>query len=435
MTATVNAPAGNNGGSSAPGVVLARLDAALDELDAALRALPVERFDPICLTWAGERAGRGRASLDRFDAVLAGRAKALTAAGRVRDPISVLDPHGRRNPAEVNAAAGRADTLEDAPTLDAAFAAGQLPAAHLDAIAKARKPLRGALRQAFDDHHDELARQARTQSLRRFKHTLAALVDQLQARHGEIERDRLIRRRSLRRWFDDDGMRHWHLIAPQEAAARLDGALDAEIEALFHHDRDRTGDDLRRTSEQLAHDALVTLVSGGHAAKRPGKAEIVVHIDHQTLLTGLHERSIHVDNNGQPISPGVVRRLACDADIIPLLLGGDSVPLDVGRAARTATPDQRRALAAVYPTCAVSDCSVRYAHCEVHHTDEWNDHGFTDLAKLAPLCTGSNGHHHLVHDHGWKMTLDPDRTMRLYRPDGTLDSTHRPPGLSPPRGP
>jgi len=74
--------------------------------------------------------------------------------------------------------------------------------------------------------------------LAQFRRTFTTLVDRLHADHGNDPGDRLRRQRSLRRWTSDDGIRHWHLAVDPEAAARLDGALDAQIEALFHRDRD-----------------------------------------------------------------------------------------------------------------------------------------------------------------------------------------------------
>jgi hypothetical protein len=56
-----------------------------------------------------------------------------------------------------------------------------------------------------------------------------------------------------------------------------------------------------------------------------------------------------------------VRRLCCDADILPVVFGSDGVVLDVGRAARLATADQRRALAAMYSRCGHPDCHVAYS--------------------------------------------------------------------------
>ena len=119
-----------------------------------------------------------------------------------------------------------------------------------------------------------------------------------------------------------------------------------------------------------------------------------------------------------PLTPDAVRRLACDAELIPTVLGSTGAVLDQGRARRVATAAQRHALRAMYRTCGHPDCTVRFADCEIHHVIEWiHQHGPTDLANLLPLC---NEHHHLVHDAGWHLTLHPDRTITLRRPDGTV---------------
>ncbi|MDQ3352720.1 MAG: 13E12 repeat family protein, partial [Actinomycetota bacterium] len=342
------------------------VDDALERLDRALGALAVDGFDAATLTSAGRRAARGRATLDRFDAVLARRAKRLAAAGTVRDATAVLDPDGQRASGDVDAARRRAAAIADSPPLGDAFERGGLPAAHLDVIARARRALRGEMLRRFDAEQDDLLIAAGRQPLSAFRRTVTRLVEGLHADAGADRNQRLHHRRSLRRWWDDDGMRHWHLSIDTAAAARIDGALDAQVEALFHRDRD--DGDTHRTSDQLACDALGELVAGGHAATRPGRAEISVIVDYDTLVNGLHDRSIHVDNNGQPITPDAIRRLACDADILPIVLAGGTVPLDMGRRVRTATHEQRLALAAIYPGCAISDCQVRFANCEVHHT-------------------------------------------------------------------
>ena len=131
-------------------------------------------------------------------------------------------------------------------------------------------------------------------------------------------------------------------------------------------------------------------------ALRP--AEILVLVDLETLRTGLHEASICETFDGQPLPPATVRRLACDADIIPIVLDGDSRVVDVGRAKRLATADQRRALRAMHQTCAAPDCPVRFGDCDIHHLTEWRDGGMTNLANLIPLCSK---HHHLIHEGQW----------------------------------
>ncbi len=122
-------------------------------------------------------------------------------------------------------------------------------------------------------------------------------------------------------------------------------------------------------------------------------------------------------DDGTPLPPATVRRLCCDANIVPVVLGGDGVVLDVGRSRRLATCDQRRALSAMYSHCAYPGCHVTFDHCKIHHVVDWVNGGRTDLHRLIPLCTA---HHHLVHEGGWTLQLHPDRTITLVRPDDTI---------------
>jgi len=67
------------------------------------------------------------------------------------------------------------------------------------------------------------------------------------------------------------------------------------------------------------------------------------------------------------IGPGEVRRLSCDAQITPIVLGANSEPLDVGREKRCATLAQRRAVAVRDGGCAHPGCDRPPSSCEVHH--------------------------------------------------------------------
>jgi hypothetical protein len=71
--------------------------------------------------------------------------------------------------------------------------------------------------------------------------------------------------------------------------------------------------------------------------------------------------------SGCPLSASATRRLACDADIIPIVLGTDSVPLDLGRAYRLVKPEQRTALVARDKGCAYPNCSAPASWCDAHH--------------------------------------------------------------------
>lgn len=129
-----------------------------------------------------------------------------------------------------------------------------------------------------------------------------------------------------------------------------------------------------------------------------------------------------------------LRRWLCDADILPVTLNGDSIPVDVGRTSRTATAAQRLALRAMYPTCGFPHCSIGFDQCRIHHVTYWHNHGRSDLHNLLPLC---EHHHHLVHEGGWTLTISKGRTLTIHRPDGTRHhhgTTHTqrpPPGRQP----
>jgi hypothetical protein len=90
----------------------------------------------------------------------------------------------------------------------------------------------------------------------------------------------------------------------------------------------------------------------------------------------------------------------------------------------------------MYRTCAYPGCPVRFDACRIHHVHWWDHGGPTNLDKLVPLCSS---HHHLVHEGGWTLTLHPDRTLTIHRPDRTLffegPTTNRTPTRAPPPQP
>ena len=127
--------------------------------------------------------------------------------------------------------------------------------------------------------------------------------------------------------------------------------------------------------------------------------EICVHIDYATMLNGLHELSVCETADGIPLPPETVRRLACEAAIVPIVLNGAGEALNCGREQRVANRAQRRALRAMYRTCGYPGCDVVFDRCDIHHVIEWLRLGSTDLDNLLPLCSK---HHHLVHEGRWR---------------------------------
>ena len=96
---------------------------------------------------------------------------------------------------------------------------------------------------------------------------------------------------------------------------------------------------------------------------------------------------------GTSISPGDLRRLACDADILPMILGGDSEILDVGRSQRLVTSSIRVALTLRDKGCVFPGCHTPATACHAHHLLPWWAGGSTSLENLALVCAH---HHNLV---------------------------------------
>jgi hypothetical protein len=188
-------------------------------------------------------------------------------------------------------------------------------------------------------------------------------------------------------------MCHTQISLDPEADARFSAMFDAAIAAERSH-----GDD-GRTFDQLRADAFLTTVTATPVPGSRRPAELLVVVDLETLRHGLHHAGVCETFDGQPLPPSTVRRLACEADIIPIVLGGDSRVVDVGRAKRLASADQRRALRTMHRTCAAPDCPVRFGDCDIHHLTEWKDGGGTDLGNVIPLCSK---HHHLIHEGQWR---------------------------------
>ena len=94
------------------------------------------------------------------------------------------------------------------------------------------------------------------------------------------------------------------------------------------------------------------------------------------------------------IAPENVRRIACEAGVIPVVLGRSGAVLDVGRIQRFFTLDQVRALWVRDRGCTFPGCVMPPLHCDAHHLQHWIDDGPTDLANGALLCPR---HHEIVH--------------------------------------
>ena len=150
---------------------------------------------------------------------------------------------------------------------------------------------------------------------------------------------------------------------------------------------------------------------------------VAVTIDYDDLLRGT---GFATTETGEQVSPDTARRMACDADLIPIVLGTGSEVLDVGRHQRLATAAIWKALVARDRHCRFPGCTRPPLMCHAHHLQHWIDGGPTSLENLLLLCST---HHRLVHAGPWTIVATGPRQLEFHPPPGVrrIGATPRPP--------
>ncbi|MBQ0993180.1 DUF222 domain-containing protein [Micromonospora sp. H61] len=205
--------------------------------------------------------------------------------------------------------------------------------------------------------------------------------------------------------------RHLTLSEQTDGRLRLTGTLDTETAGLLRAAIDPltapSGPDDTRSPGQRRHDALadicrLALRTGELPDSGGDSAQIVITTNYDGLTRQLSTGALDI---GLELTPGTVRRLACDAAILPAVLGGTGQVLDVGRQRRLITGPLRRALVIRDRGCAFPGCDRPPRWCHAHHIHHWADGGTTNLDNAVLLC----GHHHRhVHQADWVVRLGDD---------------------------
>ena len=180
--------------------------------------------------------------------------------------------------------------------------------------------------------------------------------------------------------------------------------------------------DLRSGGQRYA-DALTQLCqlsTPSLPSVRGERPHVLLTISYETLRGELAENPPYLET-GTPISVGAARRILCDANVIPVVLGSDSQPLDVGRATREVPVGLRRALIARDGGCTFPACDRPPSWCDSHHIIYWSAGGITALCNLCLLCSQ---HHDAVHHDGWEITMIGQRPWFL--PPAWIDSPRTP---------
>ena len=199
------------------------------------------------------------------------------------------------------------------------------------------------------------------------------------------------------------------------SAARAASGTDADADAGIRVEPElrpypvRMGQAFSELIEHLPVDRLPQ--AGGVAAT------VTVTMDYDRLVQGVGAAEL---STGTRISAGQARRLACNAGLVPAVLGGDSVCLDLGRSRRLHSRHQRIAIGLSQRGCVWPGCDRPPAWTEIHHLQPWSAGGSTDL-NAAMVCPR---HHHLAHQ-DWQIRMGADHVPEVIPPPG-IDPTQTP---------
>ncbi|GGK67793.1 hypothetical protein GCM10011509_15200 [Ornithinimicrobium pekingense] len=198
------------------------------------------------------------------------------------------------------------------------------------------------------------------------------------------------------------GMTRFVIDAPPGQAAMITGALTSRLAAPTPGPE---GEPDERSATQRRFDAFVTVFSRGlscpQGTPQIARATLFVTMDLDDLREDTPGHGVSL--GGDLLSAAQVRQAACEAEVIPVILGGESQVLDLGRARRLASPEQVKALYLRDGGCTFPGCTVPAQWTIAHHDPWWSHGGATDLDKLALLC---ERHHTHVHQNDLRASID-----------------------------
>lgn len=307
------------------------------------------------------------------------------------------------------------------PATADALQAGDISLAHARVIDTALDALPATLNPETVTSAEEFladqARQLTPDDLRRVAHQLRCTLDQdgvlADERDAVADRELCVSRDHLGR-----------VVFRGRLDAEAGCAFQAAIDALAAPAPAVDGQPDPRSAARRNADALVALVDRAlatgdlptDAGERP---HITVTIDYQSLATEVGSATLGA---GEVLTAASARRIACDARIVPVVLGSRGEPLDVGRASYVVPQPMRRALVVRDEGCAFPGCGRPPGWTDAHHVQHWSAGGETRVDNLVLLC---GAHHRVIHHDGWEVRItdgqpefvppawiDPDRKHR-----------------------
>jgi hypothetical protein len=241
-------------------------------------------------------------------------------------------------------------------------------------------------------------------------------------------------------WDPSGGERGVRVRTTEAGLVRIEVTLDPTEAALVLSAIEKARDELRAVTATTNRVSAETRGSVA-APPVPGRADGMIAIAQRTLappesadraatVAGhhLHQVVIHLDqallgpdgeheaflDDGTRLSAEAFRRVSCDSALVAVTKGDGGAVLDVGRKTRAVPAAIRRALWSRDGGCRFPMCSNRrFVHA--HHVHHWANGGRTSIDNLVLLC---GFHHRLLHEGGYRMSLDAVRAARFFTPAG-----------------
>jgi hypothetical protein len=293
----------------------------------------------------------------------------------------------------------RARALPDLPVVAAAFAAGEIGAAQVDALVKERTPFTEA---ALAKDEALLVGYATTMKFERFCTVLAYWAeeaDPLGAEASEAERKR---RRAVSLSEKQNGMFYGRLTLDAESGTIVADELRRLEDQLFEEDwaeaTERLGrtpkfDELARTSSERSADALVEMAL--RSASTPAGAQRPV--PHITFVVGFEElygRICRIQG-GPVVTPGtILDRL--DGATFERIVFAPGQRVECSPRSRIFTGATRRAIEVRDQECTHEYCDRPAERCEIDHIVPFTQEGPTTQENGRVLC----GFHNRLRNYG-----------------------------------
>jgi len=361
------------------------------------------------------------AELDQGD--VAGKAGYSSLSALVSDLVRVTPRRASRLVAQAGLVAEVATptghvTPAALPLVRDALCEGVLDPDHVDVIADVVKKIPawapGDTAELVEKHLVDTARVAHPSVVRAHGETLLARIDPDGDQPAD---DALAEPKNVFRYRRDrTGWMHFTGTIEPETAEELDAMLGALAKpcgpADDRHPTQRLGDGFC----DVVHHAIDSPDLPARGGEKP---HLNATIDYSRLLAGVGAATLE---GGALLPAAAVRRIACDCGIVPVVLGGETVPLDVGRTRRLITAKQRVALNIRDGGCSFPHCERPARWSDAHHITSWLDGGATDLTNMTLLC---RRHHRMIHHSAWSVRMS-DTGLPEFIPPRWIDPTQAP---------